>query len=539
MILVLLALAVLALAACARRPQPTPTPPLVAELTIPATTAASATPTTPVASATATSTPPAPTTTVPPVPTNTATVPPAPATVAPATATAPPSPVCVPRRDWPVYVVQRGDTLFRIAQRTGSSVAELSAANCLANPNVLPAGTNLFVPRLPLPTATPTPTATAPAPPWATFDSVTTGVRFGYPAHWSIQQAEPSPDISGPDGFVRLSLLSSPQDIDFMANQEAFNGLYGTNPTIESTMLSIGFPARILRPSTEGSGHRQAALITFLPAPVLVNDTPQNYLLLAADTVHFQPIVNTLRMPPKPLNVGVNLFNAAAEPLPGGGRRVTFTWDSFGATRGSITANTTDGELPAWPVLPRGQLTVELTTTSFPNPPMTLNVWNDVIGQQAQAVVSIYWPCADDYFFVPAPQRCPSGPALRTVGVYQPFERGFMIWLPSPGSAASILVFLDGGELRYLPDLWSEGLPESDPSLVPPPGLFQPVRGFGKVWREDPDLRARLGWATAPEQSYDLAYQSEARSTLPGVSYLTRPDAAVLQLMAVSWTVMP
>jgi len=68
-------------------------------------------------------------------------------------------------------------------------------------------------------------------------------------------------------------------------------------------------------------------------------------------------------------------------------------------------------------------------------------------------------------------------------------------------------------------------------------GLFQPVRGFGKVWREDADLRARLGWATAPEQSYDLVYQGEARTSLPSVSYVTRPDAAVLQMMDFTWTV--
>jgi hypothetical protein len=42
-----------------------------------------------------------------------------------------------------------------------------------------------------------------------------------------------------------------------------------------------------------------------------------------------------------------------------------------------------------------------------------------------------------------------------------------------------------------------------DPTLVPPPGLFQPRFGFGKVWREQ--LRGTPldpGWARSPEAGY-------------------------------------
>ena len=56
---------------------------------------------------------------------------------------------CQPRTDWPVYVVQPGDTLFSIAQRTGSTVGELVIANCISNPNLITVGENLRVPRMP------------------------------------------------------------------------------------------------------------------------------------------------------------------------------------------------------------------------------------------------------------------------------------------------------------------------------------------------------------------------------------------------------
>ena len=56
---------------------------------------------------------------------------------------------CEPRTDWPIYVVQRGDTLFSIAQQTGSTVGELVLANCISNPNRIVVGQELRVPRLP------------------------------------------------------------------------------------------------------------------------------------------------------------------------------------------------------------------------------------------------------------------------------------------------------------------------------------------------------------------------------------------------------
>ncbi|MBZ0296781.1 MAG: LysM peptidoglycan-binding domain-containing protein [Anaerolineae bacterium] len=56
---------------------------------------------------------------------------------------------CIPRQGWLVYTVQAGDTLSSIARRVGSTSAELSAANCLSNPNAITTNQLLRVPRLP------------------------------------------------------------------------------------------------------------------------------------------------------------------------------------------------------------------------------------------------------------------------------------------------------------------------------------------------------------------------------------------------------
>lgn len=50
---------------------------------------------------------------------------------------------------WTTYSIVSGDTLSGIAARSGANVAELVAVNCIANPNNVPIGTILAVPRTP------------------------------------------------------------------------------------------------------------------------------------------------------------------------------------------------------------------------------------------------------------------------------------------------------------------------------------------------------------------------------------------------------
>jgi len=66
-----------------------------------------------------------------------------------------PPPVCTPIAGWQTYTVSGGDTLYSIARRSGSTVAALAAANCLADPGALAIGQVLYVPR-PLATVTAT-----------------------------------------------------------------------------------------------------------------------------------------------------------------------------------------------------------------------------------------------------------------------------------------------------------------------------------------------------------------------------------------------
>jgi hypothetical protein len=83
---------------------------------------------------------------------------------------------------------------------------------------------------------------------------------------------------------------------------------------------------------------------------------------------------------------------------------------------------------------------------------------------------------------------------------YQPFERGAMLWSDKIGWYEQPVIYVlyeDGTYSRY-EDTYESGDDETVPE-TPPAGLFEPVLGFGKVWRENEAVRDGLGWATAAE----------------------------------------
>jgi len=78
------------------------------------------------------------------------------------------------------------------------------------------------------------------------------------------------------------------------------------------------------------------------------------------------------------------------------------------------------------------------------------------------------------------------------------FERGRMFWREDN---REIYVLHDDYTWQDFADTWQEGQPQDDPNLTAPPGLFQPKRGFGKVWREELGGPAsQVGWATEEER---------------------------------------
>lgn len=109
-----------------------------------------------------------------------------------------------------------------------------------------------------------------------------------------------------------------------------------------------------------------------------------------------------------------------------------------------------------------------------------------------------------DYANLPQKLGCAVESGKSTWAAFQPFERGSMLWRQD---TQEIDVLHDDGTWRAYEDTWDESQPTHDPDLVPPAGLYQPMRGFGKVWREQPGVEAGIGWATEGESGLEAVIQ--------------------------------
>ncbi|MFN8529215.1 MAG: hypothetical protein U0670_11420 [Anaerolineae bacterium] len=93
---------------------------------------------------------------------------------------------------------------------------------------------------------------------------------------------------------------------------------------------------------------------------------------------------------------------------------------------------------------------------------------------------------------------CPVGTSLQIGAASQSFERGTMIYIS--GSPGDIYALTSDLRFRRVPDTWTSGVDPDSLGLTPPsPGLIEPIRGFGKVWRSYADLQALIGWGTTGE----------------------------------------
>ncbi|MBI5667107.1 MAG: hypothetical protein HZC41_03795 [Chloroflexi bacterium] len=94
----------------------------------------------------------------------------------------------------------------------------------------------------------------------------------------------------------------------------------------------------------------------------------------------------------------------------------------------------------------------------------------------------------------------------------QNYERGVMVW--TQGAPPSIYALFSGGRFQRYDDTYNAGTDPASGGEQPPPGLIEPVRGFGKVWRTFPEVRGGLGWARDNEQGGSSAAQAFERGQM-------------------------
>lgn len=167
-------------------------------------------------------------------------------------------------------------------------------------------------------------------------------------------------------------------------------------------------------------------------------------------------------------------------------------WLWFGTRNGAARVDpaTLDLSPVAWPAAPTPTPTPQVVPTPTP-----------CALSPAEPFAAAY---ADEE--VAARLACPVAEATVTGAAFQPFERGLMFWRADWRDID--LLHTDGWWAGY-DDTWDESQPPDDPSLTPPEGLLQPIRGFGKVWREQlGGPQASVGWALEPERGYEMLVQS-------------------------------
>ena len=107
---------------------------------------------------------------------------------------------------------------------------------------------------------------------------------------------------------------------------------------------------------------------------------------------------------------------------------------------------------------------------------------------------------------------CPLHSTSATDAAIEPFERGVMIWRKD--ASRHYVVANDGGWRDY-PDTFREGDPQySCTHLVRSESPPTPVRGFGRVWCENADVRQRLGDAVQAEWAERMTTQAFVRGLM-------------------------
>ncbi len=282
---------------------------------------------------------------------------------------------------------------------------------------------------------------------------------------------------------------------------------------------------------------KPTATISLLSTESAISVTPEESVLPEANEPPSQPNITEtpIILPPPNDNtaaskLAIDLFRANVEKTDPG-QTITLEW----ATSNAITVT-------LWKLASTGQFSRFWDVDSAGTFDYAIDEWErnrttfalsavDSTGNSEMETVAIELHCMDEWFFTNPPEVCPYTSTLDSKAAVQQFERGLMIWIEDEDRI--YVLFSDGLSPKWsaFNDEWDPGKPDRDPSLVSPSGYYQPVRGFGLVWREQPSVSERLGWAINEEIPYSTALQ---RTSYPkyNETYIQSFDGTVWRLLA-------
>ncbi len=191
-------------------------------------------------------------------------------------------------------------------------------------------------------------------------------------------------------------------------------------------------------------------------------------------------------------------------------------------------------------VIDEGRQGEHRTVIDFDNvrqtPLLTLIV-TDENNNSTQEMIEISTTCPYSYFVsepaIQGDKSCPWGDRVISAGIWQAFERGFMVRHQDHSGQYVIASLNNDGDLIGVNiDLWDEEPNAWDET--PPDGLQKPEEGLGKVWAESLEIRRELGWAVDAPLPYQATSQQMDNASskgwvMAGHTYVTLPDGKVIR----------
>jgi preprotein translocase subunit SecD len=169
------------------------------------------------------------------------------------------------------------------------------------------------------------------------------------------------------------------------------------------------------------------------------------------------------------------------------------------------------------PIPLRVERTEIVPVTLTPTDTSTPNITATLLAQTVTATLT------------PLPPNFPTPTTAQINVAEQVFEGGRMLWI-QPTDQIWVMIVTATGRGRWVvyEDTFEEGDPEFDPAIVPPAERYQPMRGFGKLWRDNPAVREALGWATTPEFGYVSPYEYHPGGEVVDGAHIPGPGYHIL-----------
>lgn len=226
-------------------------------------------------------------------------------------------------------------------------------------------------------------------------------------------------------------------------------------------------------------------------------------------------------------------FEASPNPIEREGS-VTVAWSVTGAEVIQVGQVTPDGRFirPTENMPANGSMNYRALPNSYYQATFFLYA-GDGSGRGQTQTISVNVTCPFTFTLAEA-EGCPLAAEATFPAAYQLFDRGEMLWRSDRNE---IIVLYNDGTYERFPDTYVEG-----EELNYPPAALEaelgdenslPIRGFGKVWANNPQVANNLGYAIGTEVGYEMRGQAVANGRLErGFTdeFLTFPDGSVTAL---------